>query len=172
MHLLSYLCRRFVRVAQFYFDASNEGTVYPVFGGGAAGLADDGGQVALGETHALGIVAYLVMLGTMLCDQLEKAVEDGLLVRTTAGLLVGLLAEQMVIVVHLGCYKGCDGGTMIVVGSMNRLPDGVHNMYGCSNIFFTGGYLEITHLAIEGRRHLSLRKGHGEVGKESKTEDE
>ena len=81
MHLLSYLCRRFVRVAQFYFDASDEGTVYPVFGGGAAGLADDSGQVAFGEAHAVGIVAYLVMFGTMLGDQLEEAIEDGLLTR-------------------------------------------------------------------------------------------
>ena len=158
-------------MAQFYFDAGDEGTVNPVFSGGAAGLSDNGAQVALGKAHTLGVVAYLMMFGTMLGDQLEEAVEDGLLVRTTAGLLVGLLAEQMVIVVHLGCYKGCDGGTMIVVGSMNRLPDGVYNMYGCSNIFFTGGYLEITHLTIEGRRHLSLRKGHGEVGKESHSED-
>ena len=80
MHLLSYLRRRFVRVAQFYFDAGDEGTVNPVFGGGAAGLADDGGQVALGEAHAVGIVAYLVMLGTVLGNQLEEAVEDSLLV--------------------------------------------------------------------------------------------
>ena len=76
MHLLSYLCRKFVRVAQFYFDASDEGTVYPVFGGGAAGLSDDGAQIALCEAHAVGIVAYLVMLGTMLGDQLEETVEE------------------------------------------------------------------------------------------------
>ena len=81
MHLLSYLRRRLVRVAQFYFDAGDEGTVYPVFSGGAAGLADDGGQVALGEAHTLGIVAYLVLFGTMLGDQLKETVEDGLLTR-------------------------------------------------------------------------------------------
>ena len=81
MHLIGNLRCRLVRVAQFYFDASDEGTVYPVLGGGAAGLADDGGQVALGEAHAVGIVAYLVMLGTMLGDQLEETVEDGLLTR-------------------------------------------------------------------------------------------
>ena len=79
MHLLSYLCRRFVRVAQFYFDASDEGTVYPVFGGGAAGLADNGAQVSFGEAHVLGIVANLMMFGTVLGDQLEESVEDGLL---------------------------------------------------------------------------------------------
>ena len=78
---ISYLCRRFVRVAQFYFDASDEGTVYPVFGGGAAGLSDDSGQVALSEAHTLGIVAYLVLFGTMLGDQLEETVEDSLLAR-------------------------------------------------------------------------------------------
>ena len=81
MHLIGNLRCRLVRVAQFYFDASDEGTVYPVLGGGAAGLADDGGQVALGEAHAVGIVAYLVMLGTMLGDQLEETVEDSLLAR-------------------------------------------------------------------------------------------
>ena len=81
MHLIGYLCSRLVCVAQFYFDASDEGTIYPVFGGGAAGLADDSGQVAFGEAHAVGIVAYLVMFGTMLGDQLEKAVKDGLLAR-------------------------------------------------------------------------------------------
>ena len=81
MHLIGNLRCRLVRVAQFYFDACDEGTVYPVFGGGAAGLADDSGQVALSEAHTLGIVAYLVMLGTMLGDQLEETVEDGLLTR-------------------------------------------------------------------------------------------
>ena len=78
MHLIGNLCCRFIRVAQFYFYTRDEGTVNPVFGGCATGLTDDGGQVALGETHALGIVAYLVMLGTMLCDQLKETVEDGL----------------------------------------------------------------------------------------------
>ena len=81
VHLLSYLCRRLVRVVQFYFDAGDEGTVYPVFGGGAAGLSDDGAQVELGEAHALGIVAYLVLFGTMLGDQLKETVEDSLLAR-------------------------------------------------------------------------------------------
>ena len=81
MHLLGYLRRRLVSVAQFYFDAGDESTVYPVFGGSTAGLADDGAQVALSEAHAVGIVAYLVMFGTMLGDQLEEAIEDGLLAR-------------------------------------------------------------------------------------------
>ena len=91
MHLLGYLRCRFVCVAQFYLDAGDEGAVYPVFGGSTTGLADNGGQVALGKAHAIGIVAYLVMLGTMLGDQLEEAVEDSLFARTTAGQLVSIL---------------------------------------------------------------------------------
>ena len=79
MHLLSYLCRRFVCVVQFYFYAGDEGTVYPVFCCGAAGLADNGAQVSFGEAHVLGIVANLMMFGTVLGDQLEESVEDGLL---------------------------------------------------------------------------------------------
>ena len=171
MHLLGYLRRRLVCVAQFYFDAGDEGTVYPVFGGGAAGLADNGAQVALGEAHTVSIIVNLMMFGTMLGDQLDKAVEDGLLARTTASLLVGLLMKQMVVVVHLGSYEGCNGGTMIVVGSMNYLPDGIQNMFGCSDILFTDEKLEVAHLSVEGRRHLSLRKRHGEVGEKSHAED-
>ena len=81
MHLIGNLRCRLVRVAQFYFDACDEGTVYPVFGGGAAGLSDDGAQVSLSEAHAVGIVSYLVLFGTMLGDQLKETVEDGLLAR-------------------------------------------------------------------------------------------
>ena len=170
MHLFGYLRCRLICVAQFYFDAGDEGTVNPVFGGSAAGLADDGAQVSLSEAHAVGIVAYLVMLGTMLGDQLEEAIEDGLLARTTAGLLVDLLLEQLVVVVHLGSYECCDGGTMIIVRGMNRLPDGVHNMCGGSDILFACRQLKVAHLSVEGRRHLSLRKGHGEIRKESHSE--
>ena len=136
MRLLGYLRRGFICVAQFYFDAGDERAVYPVFGGRTAGLADDGAQVALSETHTLGIVTYLMMFGTMLGDQLYKALEDGLLARTIAGQQVGLLMKQLVVVVHLGCHEGCDGGTVIVVGNMNRLPDGVQDMSCNSDILF------------------------------------
>ena len=117
----------------------NEGLAKCISSAICAALADDGSQVAFGEAHAVGIVAYLVMFGTMLGDQLEEAIEDGLLTRTAAGQLVGLLMKQMVVVVHLGCYKGCDGGTMIVVGGMNHLPDSVQNMLSSSDIRFADG---------------------------------
>ena len=81
MRLLGYLHRGFICVAQFYFDAGDERAVYPVFGGRTAGLTDDGGQVALGEAHTVSIVAYLVLFGTMLGDQLKETVEDSLLAR-------------------------------------------------------------------------------------------
>ena len=139
MHLIGYLRRRLVCVAQFYFDARDEGSVYPVFGGGSTGLAYDGAQILLGEAHVFCIVAYLVMLGTMLGDQLEEAVEDGLLARTAAGQLVGLLMKQMVVVVHQGRYEGSDGGAMIVAGGMNRLPDGVQDMSGSIDIVLADG---------------------------------
>ena len=78
MHLIGNLCCRFIRVAQFYFYTRDEGTVNPVFGCDAACLADNGAQVALGETHAVGIVSYLMMFGTVLGNQLEETVENGL----------------------------------------------------------------------------------------------
>ena len=73
--------------------------------------------------------------------------------------------EQLVVVVHLGSYECCDGGTMIVVRGMNRLPDGVHNMCGGSDILFVGGQLEVAHLTVEDRRHLSRAKGMGKLEK-------
>ena len=135
MHLIGNLRCRLVRVAQFYFDACDEGTVYPVFGGGAAGLADNGAQVALGEAQPAGIVADLVMLCTVLGDELDKAVEDGLLSRTRGCLHVQLLTEQMVVVVHEGSYKSGDGGTMIIL-CVNHMPDGVENVAGRADIAF------------------------------------
>ena len=70
VHLMGYLRCRFICVTQFNFDACDECAVYPVLGSGTAGLAYNSAQVALSETHAVGIIAYLVMLGTMLGDQL------------------------------------------------------------------------------------------------------
>lgn len=82
MHLLGYLCRWLIRVPQLYFDARDQGSVYPVLGGGSAGLTDNGAEVTLRKAQTIGVVAYLVMLGTMLTRQLDKAVEDSLLART------------------------------------------------------------------------------------------
>ena len=58
----------FVRVHEFHFYAHDEGTVYPFLGRDTAGLADNGAQVALGEAETVGIVANLMLLGTVLID--------------------------------------------------------------------------------------------------------
>ena len=47
MHLLCYLRGRLVCVAQFYLDACDEGAVYPFLCCDAAGLTDDGVEIAL-----------------------------------------------------------------------------------------------------------------------------
>ena len=78
VHLLSNLRRRLVCVTQFYLDTGDESTVYPFFGGGAAGLTDDGGEVALCEAHPFSIVAYLGVLAAVLVYERDKTVEDGL----------------------------------------------------------------------------------------------
>ena len=149
MHLIGNLRCRLVRVAQFYFDACDEGTVYPVFGGGAAGLSDDGAQVSLSEAHAVGIVAYLMMFGTMLGNQLEEAIEDGLLARTTAGLLVDLLLEQLVVVVHQGCHEGC-GCRTVIVRLADEVPETVEDVTGGGNVGLRGRQLDVAHLTIQG----------------------
>ena len=58
--------------------------------------------------------------------------------------------EQLVVMVHQGYYEGCDSGTMIVVASMNYLPDDVYNIFDSSDILFAGSQLEVAHLTVEG----------------------
>ena len=68
-----------VGMHQFHFDAGDESTINPFLGSHTAGLADDGTQITLSETHAISIVTNLVLFGTVLIHELDKAVEDGLL---------------------------------------------------------------------------------------------
>jgi len=78
VHFLGYLRCRLVGVSQFNLDACDECAVEPVFGCGAAGLSDDGGEIALGEAQAVGVVTHVVVLGAMLPCELQEAVEYGL----------------------------------------------------------------------------------------------
>ena len=66
---------------EFHFDAGDEGAVDPFLGSHTAGLADDGTQITLCETHAVGVIADLVLFGIVLVHELDKAVEDGLFAR-------------------------------------------------------------------------------------------
>ena len=59
---------------------------------------------------------------------------------------------------------------MIVV-AMDYVPDGVENVASCTDVGFVDWKLEVAYLTVESRWHLSLGKGHGEVGEESKAED-
>ena len=72
MHFLGYLRCRLVGVSQFNLDACDECAVEPVFGCGAAGLPDDGGEIALGEAQAVGVVTHVVVLGAMLSCECRK----------------------------------------------------------------------------------------------------
>ena len=47
--LVGNLCDGFVAVSQFYFDVGDEGTVNPIFGGHATGLANNGAEITLRE---------------------------------------------------------------------------------------------------------------------------
>ena len=65
-------------MAKFYFDASDESTIYPVFGSDATGLSNDGAEVTLCKTDATGVVGYLVLFVAVLIDKTDETVEDGL----------------------------------------------------------------------------------------------
>ena len=63
---------------QFDLDVFDEGTVNPFLGGGAAGLAYNSAEIALCEAHLVGIETDLVLMSSVLIDEIYKAVEDGL----------------------------------------------------------------------------------------------
>ena len=77
--ILGKLRGRLVGVAQLNLDACDECQVYPILGCRAAGLANDGAEIALGEAHAGGIITDLMLLATVQVDELNETVEDGLL---------------------------------------------------------------------------------------------
>ncbi len=105
----------FATVAQLYFGLSDEGTVNPILSGDTSGLTNDCAEVTLSEAHAIGIVAYPVLFVTVLVDELNEAVEDGLLARAGGGQMISLLMEQTVVVVHQCCNEGRSGGAMVVL---------------------------------------------------------
>ena len=63
---------------QFNLDVFDEGAINPFFCGGAAGLANNGAEIALCEAHLVGIVTDLVLVSSVLVDEIYKAIEDGL----------------------------------------------------------------------------------------------
>ena len=67
-----------VGVHEFHFDSGDEGAVNPFFGGDTAGLTDYGAKIAVGEAEAIGIIADLVLVSSVLVDEIYKAIEDGL----------------------------------------------------------------------------------------------
>ena len=143
---------------QFDLDAGNKSAVNPLLGCHPTGLTDDGAQIAFGEAHAFGIVAYLVVLCTLLVDELQEAVEDGLFARLRGLKHVGVVPIGSIVEVHHGGNKTADR-LPIVVGLMNHVPDGVDDVAGGGDIGVADFHLEVAHLSVEGRWHLR----HGEV---------
>ena len=66
-------------MSEEYFGLGDECAVNPFLSSGAAGLANYGSEVTFRETEAFCVVTYLVLLTAMLVDELDEAVEDGLL---------------------------------------------------------------------------------------------
>ena len=65
-----------VAMAQTDLGGGDDGLVDPLFGGDAAGLTDDGAQIALGEADLVGIEGEAVLLAAVLVDEADEAVED------------------------------------------------------------------------------------------------
>ena len=81
---------------QHDFRPGDKGAVYPFLGGGAARLADDGAEVALGEAEAVGVEADLMLLCGVVVDKLHEAVEDVAFVGVTCRTLpTGLFIEVL-----------------------------------------------------------------------------
>ena len=122
-----------VTVSEENFGLGDEGAVDPLLGSGAAGLVDDGTKVTLGEAHAVGVVADLVLLTAVLVNELDKAVEDGLFAGAGGSESVGLKMEQTVVVVHQGGNE-TGGCRTMVVRLVDEMPKGVEDVGGCLQI--------------------------------------
>ena len=155
-----------VAVTEENFGLGDEGTINPILGGGAAGLTDDGAKVTLGEAHAVGVIGDLVMLAAVLVDELNEAVENGLLARAGGGKVVGLLMEEAIVVVHQGGNEAGDRGAIVVL-LVDEMPKGVEDVAGRLLFFLSDRQLEVAHLAVKGRRKLAYCERHGEIGEES-----
>lgn len=161
MQVVGDLGHRLVRMAQIHFYTGNEGAVYPVFGCGAARLADDGAEIAGCETHAVGIVAQLMLLAAMQVDQLDETVKDGLLTRAGSRQLVDAATVELVIVVHLCGYEAGSGGAIVVL-SVNEMPKGFEDAQGGQDVRLLCRDLKVAHLTVKGCWHLPHSEGHGE----------
>ena len=165
-HFFSNLSNRLVRMSQFDFDMCDNSLVDPFFGSCPAHLSDDCAQITLCEAHAFGIIRYLVFVLPVLVDKCDESVEDGLLMRLRTDKLVSMLAVESVVVIHECCNERTDGLHIVVV-LMNDMPQGVDDAVGCFDVGISHFDLEVAHLSVESRWHLSCSKRHREIGKQS-----
>ena len=143
-----------VGVHQVHLDSDDERLVNPSFGGETASLTDDGTEVTFGETQALGVVTDLMLLGTVLVDELNEAVEDGLVSGTVERLPIDVMMVKRIVMVHDGGNKRRRNRTMIV-GLMHQVPQRIKDVAGSLDVGFGNRQLKVPHLSVEGRWHLS-----------------
>lgn len=161
VHLVGDLRNDLVGMLQFNLDMLHECTVNPLLGGGAAGLSDNSTEIALRETHLVGIETDVVLARCMLIDKADKAVENGLFATLRPSEQIDMLAIDAIVMAHHGSNETADGLT-VVVGLVDDLPDGVEDVAGGSNVTLADLDLEVAHLSVEGGGQL----GHGKVSKE------
>ena len=79
-----------------------------------------------------------------------------------------MLAVESVIMIHQRTDETAHR-LPVIVWLACQVPDGVDHQSCCHDILFLYTELEVTHLSVEGRGHLSCGKRHGKVGRESDT---
>ena len=136
-------------MAKFNLDASDESTIYPVFGCDATGLSNDGAEVTLCKADATGVVGYLVLFVAVLIDKTDETVEDGLFAGVRYGLVGDIATIEFVIVMHQ-CSNYCGNGGAVVVGLMDDVPKRFDDVAGRGYIVGCDGNLEVAHLSVEG----------------------
>ena len=157
-----------VGVHQVHLNADDECLIYPSLGGHAARLSDDSAEVTFGEAQALCIITNLMLLGTMLVDKLNEAVEYGLVAGAVERLPVGVTMIKRIVMMHDGGDKrrGC---RTVIIGLMHQMPQRIKEMADSLDFGFGNRQLKVSHLPIEGRGHLSRRERHGKIGEKSKS---
>ena len=96
MQFVGYAADRLVGVYQVYFYAHDKSVVYPLLGRHPCGLAYNAAEITLGETHAVGVIGYVVLFVAMLIDKLYKSVEDRLITAVGIALFAAMTNIQVV----------------------------------------------------------------------------
>ena len=105
VHLVGYLGRTLVGMAQLHLDTCHDGVVNPLLGSLAADLLHQCAHVAGRQEEALSVEVYVVLLRGILADQSDKVGEEALLTCERTAVFAFMLAPVLIRLPEKGRYQ-------------------------------------------------------------------